>query len=79
MPLTFIAFLTDPEPIAQILVHMGEPSSPPLHHPPRGPPKTEPGIELSFGKQEGVAQKRLPGSLDQTPHGDPAEPDRIPH
>ena len=28
-PLTFIAFLTDPDPITRILVHIGEPTSPP--------------------------------------------------
>ena len=32
-PLTFIAFLTEPEPITQILLHIGEPTSP-LPHPP---------------------------------------------
>jgi hypothetical protein len=36
-PLTFIAFLTDPEPIPHILAHIGEPTSPPLIHPARGP------------------------------------------
>ena len=30
-----------PEPIAQILAHIGEPISPPLLHPARGPPQTE--------------------------------------
>ena len=39
--LTFIAFLTDPGPITQILAHIGEPTSPPLLHPARGPPQTE--------------------------------------
>jgi len=38
-PLTFIAFLTEPEPITQILAHIGEPTSPPLLHPARGPPQ----------------------------------------
>jgi hypothetical protein len=31
--LTFNAFLTDPESMAQILAHIGEPTSPPLTHP----------------------------------------------
>lgn len=40
-PLTFIAFLTDPEPITPLLAHIGEPASPPLIHSARGPPETE--------------------------------------
>jgi hypothetical protein len=32
-PLSFIAVLTDPDPITQILAHIGEPTSPTLHLP----------------------------------------------
>jgi hypothetical protein len=39
-PLTFIACLTDPEPITRILAHIGEPTWPPITHPGRGPPQT---------------------------------------
>ena len=52
-PLTFIAFLTEPEPITQILAHIGEPTSPPLLHPARGPPQTE----LAMGSGGGEAEE----------------------
>ena len=77
-PLTFIAFLTDPEPIAQILVHFGEPTSPPLIHPARGPPQTNLAMELTAGKQQEAAQEPFPDDLDQTPDFDPTEPEPIP-
>ena len=77
-PLTFIAFLTDPEPIAQILAHIGEPTSPPLLHPARGPPQTKLAMDLSGGEREKVAQESFPDDLDQSPDFDPAEPDPIP-
>ncbi len=38
-PSTLIAVLTDPEPIAQILAHIGEPSSPPRLHRDGGRPR----------------------------------------
>jgi len=77
-PLTFIAFLTDPEPIAQILPHIGEPTSPPLTHPARGPPQTEFNLGPSGAKQDEAAQESFPDDLDQTTPFDPAEPEPIP-
>jgi hypothetical protein len=80
-PLTFIAFLTDPEPITQILAHIGEPTSPPLIHPPRGPPQTELQMGpsgLGGGQTEEVAQESFPDDLDQTPEFDPTEPEPTP-
>jgi hypothetical protein len=80
-PLTFIAFLTDPEPITQILAHIGEPTSPPLLHPARGPPQTELAMGPmgpDGGIHHEVAQESLPGDLDPTPNFDPAEPEPIP-
>jgi hypothetical protein len=77
-PLTFIAFLTDPEPISQILVHIGEPTSPPLLHPARGPPQTELAIGTGQAEQDEVAQDAFPDDLDQTTPFDPAEPEPIP-
>jgi len=80
-PLTFIAFLTDPEPITQILAHIGEPTSPPLLHPARGPPQTE----LDMGpmgpdgdQAEEAAQEPFPHDLDQSPEFDPADPEPLP-
>ncbi len=77
-PDTFIAFLTDPEPIIRILAHIGEPTSPPLIHPPRGPPQTELAMGTGGGKHHEVAQGFFPGDLDQSPEFDPTEPDPIP-
>ena len=77
-PLTFIAFLTDPEPITQILAHIGEPTSPPLLHPARGPPQTELGMGPDGGETDEVAQESFPDDLDQSPAFDPAEPEPIP-
>ena len=74
--------MTDPEPIIQILAHIGEPSSPPLLHPARGPPQTE--LDMGSGQPEHqpehdeVAQEFLPDDLDQSPDFDPAEPEPIP-
>jgi len=48
-PLTFIAFLTEPQSISQILIHIGEPTSPPLIHPPRGPVGGENPIRVGRG------------------------------
>jgi predicted Zn-ribbon and HTH transcriptional regulator len=76
--LTFIALLTDPEPISQILVHIGEPTSPPLLHPARGPPQTELAIGTGQAEQDEVAQDAFPDDLDQTTPFDPAEPEPIP-
>ena len=75
-PLTFIAFLTDPGPIVQILAHIGEPTSPPLLHPARGPPQPE--FELDGPDPEEVAQGFAPDDLDQSPQFDPAEPEPVP-
>jgi len=77
-PLTFIAFLTEPEPIIQILAHIGEPTSPPLIHPPRGPPQTELEMGLAGAEVETVAQEWNPSDLDQTPDFDPTDPEPIP-
>ena len=65
-PLSFIAFLTEPETIAQILSHIGEPTSPPLTHPPRGPPQTELEIGPAAWESEEAAQESLPDDLDQS-------------
>ncbi|MCJ7629274.1 MAG: hypothetical protein MUO50_12920, partial [Longimicrobiales bacterium] len=78
-PLTFIAVLTDPGPITQILAHIGEPTSPPPLHPARGPPQTELGIAHAGGNtQDEAAQESSPDDLDQTAQFDPAEPEPIP-
>jgi len=74
--LTFIAFLTDPLPIGQILAHIGEPISPPLLHPARGPPQTE--FDLGDPEAKEVALGSAPDDLDQTPDFDPADPEPIP-
>jgi hypothetical protein len=77
-PLTFIALLTDPEPIAHILAQIGEPTSPPRLHPARGPPQAELAFELGASDGEEIVQEYPPDNLDQTPQFDPAEPDPIP-
>jgi hypothetical protein len=78
-PLTFIAILTDPEPITQILVYIGEPTSPPPIHPAHGPPQTELGIRHLGGETHNeVAQDSSPDDLDQSSAFDPAEPEPIP-
>jgi hypothetical protein len=77
-PLTFIAFLTEPEPITQILAHISEPTSPPLLHPPRGPPQTEFHMGPDGGKSEEAAQDAFPDDLDQSHGFDPTEPEPIP-
>jgi len=76
--LTFIAFLTDPVPITRILAHIGEPTSPPLIHPARGPPQTEFHMSLAGREAEEVAQGDPPDDLDQTPEFDPADPEPVP-
>jgi len=77
-PLTFIAFLTDSEPIVQILAHIGEPTSPPPIHHARGPPQVEFDMGAAGGEAHKVAQESFPDDLDQTPNFDPAEPEPIP-
>ena len=77
-PLTFIAFLTKPEPIGRILVHIGEPASPPLLHPARGPPQTEFPMGLGSEEAQKVARESLPDDLDQTPEFDPTDPEPMP-
>ena len=77
-PLTFIAFLTEPEPITQILAHIGGPTSPPLTHPARGPPQTELAMGPGGGETEEAVQEFSPDDLDQTPQFDPAEPEPSP-
>jgi hypothetical protein len=77
-PLCFIAVLTDPEPIAQILAHIGEPTSPPLIHSARGPPQTELAMDLTSGKRQEAAKEPFPDDLDQAPEFDPTAPEPIP-
>ena len=77
-PLTFIAFLTDPEPVTRILAHVGEPTSPPLLHPARGPPQTELAMGPGGGKADEAAQESSPDDLDQSPEFDPTDPEPIP-
>jgi hypothetical protein len=80
-PLTFIAFLTDPDPITQILAHIGEPTSPPLIHPARGPPQTELAMGLigpDGGNHNEAIQESFPDDLDQSSEFDPTEPEPIP-
>jgi hypothetical protein len=77
-PLSFIAFLTDPEPIAQILAHIGEPTSPPLVHPARGPPQTELRMGPGQPEHDEVVQESFPDDLDQSPEFDPTEPEPSP-
>ena len=77
-PLTFIAFLADPEPIAQILAHIGEPTSAPPRHPARGPPQTEFSLGPNGATHHEAAQESFPDDLDQTTPVDPAEPGPIP-
>jgi hypothetical protein len=77
-PLTFIAFLTDPEPTTQILAHIGEATSPPLIHPARGPPQTELAMANGRVQQEEASQESFPDDLDQSPEFDPADPEPIP-
>jgi hypothetical protein len=81
VPLTFIAFLTDPDPITQILAHIGEPTSPPIIHPARGPPQTELAMGPmgpDGGQAEEVVQRTFPDDLDQSPEFDPTEAEPIP-
>ena len=77
-PLTFIAFLTEPDPITQILAHIGEPTSPPLLHPARGPPQTELAMGPDGGEAGEAAQESFPDDLDQSSEFDPVEPEPIP-
>jgi len=79
-PLTFIAFLTDPEPIAQILAHIGEPTSPPLLHPARGPPQTEFHLDEFLAEERGkeMDSARVQDGIDQSPEYDPADPEPVP-
>ena len=77
-PLTFIASLTNPEPITQILAHIGEPTSPPLTQPARGPPQTELAMGPDRGLADEVAQESFPDDLNQSPTFDPSEPEPIP-
>ena len=77
-PLTFIAVLTDPEPITQILTHIGEPTSPPLIHPARGPPQAELGMAHGGAKPDEATQESFPDDLNQSPEFDPTEPEPVP-
>ncbi|MFC1662300.1 hypothetical protein ACFL3S_12755 [Gemmatimonadota bacterium] len=77
MPLTFIAFLIDPAPITKFLAHIGEPTSPPLTHPARGPPQTDLDMGAAGGEAEEFAQESFPDDLNQSPEFDPTEPEPI--
>ena len=77
-PLAFIAILTDPDPITQILAHIGEPTSPPLIHPARGPPQTELAMRPGGGQAVEAARESFPDDLDQSPGFDPTEAEPIP-
>jgi hypothetical protein len=77
-PLAFIAVLTDPDPITQILAHIGEPTSPPLIHPARGPPQTELAMRPGGGQAVEAARESFPDDLDQSSEFDPVEPEPIP-
>jgi len=78
--LTFIAFLTEPESITRILAHIGEPTSPPLIHPARGPPQAELDLgEFHAGERgEEMDPATVPDGIDQTPEYDPADPELVP-
>jgi len=78
--LTFIAFLTDPVPITRILAHIGEPTSPPLLHPARGPPQTEFHLDEFHAEErgEGMDPAMVPDGIDQTSEYDPASPSPSP-
>ncbi len=56
----------------------GEPTSPPLIHPARGPPQTEHAMGAGATAWEEAAQDAFPDDLDQTPEFGPAEPEPIP-
>ena len=71
--LSLIAFLTDPEPIGRILTHIGEPTSPPLLHPARGPPQTALDLDGADAGQD-TGQDHSDPSSDF----DPAEPEAVP-
>jgi hypothetical protein len=77
-PLTFIAFLTEPEPIAQILAHIGEPTSPPPIQCARGPPQTQLAMGPGEAEYDEAAQDSFPDDLDQSPAFDPADPELVP-
>ena len=72
--LTFIAFLTDPVPLGQILAHIGEPTRPPLLHPARGPP--QPRLDLDGHSGHGTSRTTGQDPLDvnQSPEFDSADP-----
>ncbi len=76
-PLTFIAVLTDPQPIFQILAHIGEPTSPLLMNPASGPPQTEPAIAPGGGQPDKAAQESIPDDLDQSSEFDPTESEPV--
>jgi len=74
MPLTFIAFLTDPEPITQILAHIGEPTSPRSPIPPGDHPRPSSIWGPTVGNttrpprdSSSTTSTRPPGSIPPTP------------
>ena len=77
-PLTFIAFLTDPEPIPRILAHIGEPTSPPLLHPARGPPQTELDMGPEEAQRDEAVQEWFPDDLHRSTDFDPDDPEPVP-
>jgi len=53
----------------------GEPTSPPLIHPARGPPQTELQMGHEQAQDDEVVQALPPDDLDQTPDSNPADPE----
>jgi len=64
-----------PEPITRILAHIGEPTSPPLIHPARGPPQPEFDLGEFHAEERGEEMDlaTVPDHIDQTPEYDPTE------
>jgi hypothetical protein len=67
-------------PITRILAHIGEPTSPPLLHPPRGPPQTEFHLDEFHAEERGEEMDlaMVQDGIDQTPKYDPTDPEPIP-
>lgn len=56
----------------------GEPTSPPLIHPARGPPQTQLAMGTGPPEHDEVAQESFPDDLDQSPVFDLTDPEPIP-
>jgi hypothetical protein len=77
-PLTFLAFLTDPDPITHILAHIGESLPPLLIHPARGPPQTDFDMGFAGAESYEAAQESSHVDLDQAGEFDPTDPEPVP-